>query len=239
MKETAGTDDFILKQLELELLLREVPENSRVVDAGCGNGDTLIELAKKRGCSGAGFDFSEGMVALARENAQSKGLTDLLDFMEGELLVFPEQIGAGFDCAITERSLINLAGEKEQREAFSSIIGLLRPGGVYFMIESSAQGLERINKIRLSLGLEAINPPWHNVFLDEGSVSGWGGSAAELLEVIPFSSTYYFLSRVVYAKLAADEGEELRYDSDINLLSMRLPIIGDFGPARMWKWHRV
>jgi hypothetical protein len=106
------------------------------------------------------------------------------------------------------------------------------------MIESSIQGLERTNALRELLQLERMDPPWHNVFLDEESVRAWGTDEFTLEEVIPFSSTYHLFSRVVYARLAADKGEELRYDSEINMLACRLPIIGDFGPARLWHWRR-
>jgi hypothetical protein len=43
----------------------------------------------------------------------------------------------------------------------------------------------------------------------------------------------------VYAKLATDRGEQMRYDSDINMLSLKLPPIGDFGPVRLWVWQRA
>ena len=57
-------------------------------------------------------------------------------------------------------------------------------------------------------------------------------------EVIPFTSTYYLLSRVVYARLAKDRNEELRYDSEINQLALKLPSFGDLGAVRLWVWRR-
>ena len=106
------------------------------------------------------------------------------------------------------------------------------------MIESFNQGLERTNELRSRLGLERIEPPWHNVFLDETAVIRWATDEFRLEEKVAFSSTYHLLSRVVYARLAKDKGEELKYDSDINLLACELPPIGDFGPVRLWLWRR-
>jgi len=70
-------------------------------------------------------------------------------------------------------------------------------------------------------------------------VPKWATDDFILEEVVPFSSTYHFLSRVVYASLARDKGEELKYDSDINILACKLPIVGNFGPVRLWQWRRM
>lgn len=48
------------------------------------------------------------------------------------------------------------------------------------------------------------------------------------------ASTYYLLSRLINAKLAAQEGREPAYDSPINQMTLRLPVIGNFGQHRLW-----
>ena len=107
------------------------------------------------------------------------------------------------------------------------------------MIEATLDGLEATNKQRRALELEEIDPPWHNRFFDVGEVEGWSGADFRLERVEHISSTYHFLSRVVYARLAADKGEELRYDSEINLLAARLPRdIGNFGPVKAFIWRK-
>jgi ubiquinone/menaquinone biosynthesis C-methylase UbiE len=233
----AGSNDFLLKNLEQVLILNTVKENSRVLEIGCGSGDTLIRLAKEKNCTGIGFDFAEEMVDLARSSSEEQGCAATLVFEPGKVPGLPSGIGQ-FDYALTERCLINLDSHETKYRAFLEIMSLLKPGGYYLMIESFRQGLERINELRTLLNLERIDPPWHNVFLDEGLVSQWAGENGTLVKIVPFSSTYYFLSRVVYASLARDRGEELRYDSDINLLSCKLPPIGDFGPTRLYLWQR-
>ena len=60
----------------------------------------------------------------------------------------------------------------------------------------------------------------------------------ELEGVNHYSSTYYFLSRVVNACLAAQEGKEADYNSAINQLALRLPSIGDLAQGRIWLWRK-
>jgi len=235
--EIAGTNDFPLKNLELKLIHEKIAPGSSVLDVGCGNGDTLLSLASEKGCSGVGIDFSEKMVELANASCRRFGHEARIKFLKGAVPGLPEGLGE-FDQVLTERCLINLDSESTQHRAFEEIMSHVKPGGYYLMIESSVEGLARTNELREMLNLERIDPPWHNVFLNESSVPQWATDEFSLEEVIPFSSTYHFLSRVVYARLAADKDEPLRYDSEINMLACRLPVIGNFGPARLWLWHR-
>jgi ubiquinone/menaquinone biosynthesis C-methylase UbiE len=233
--ENSGTNDFLLKGLEVELLLERVPKNSSVLDIGCGNGLTLLQLRQEKGCTGVGIDFSPDMIELAQQTAKEHGFEDELSFCVGNVEALESDLGQ-FDIVLTERCLQNLDDSDRQHKAFLGIMKHVRAAGRYFMIESFIEGLERTNKLRCSLGLEKIDPPWHNVFLKEELVKKWATSEYVLEEIYPFSSTYYFLSRVVYAKIAHDKGEELRYDSDINLVSCKLPPIGNFGPTRLYQW---
>ena|SRR3989442_7549560 len=237
LKEIAGTNDFPLKGLEINMILTRIPEGSSVLDVGCGNGQTMMRLAREKHCTGVGLDFSEKMIELARAGSENEGLDQSLRFQITTLPELPDHLEQ-FDCALTERCLINLGSEATQHQAFLRIMQQVKPGGRYLMIESSIQGLERTNELRRQLDLEPMEPPWHNVFLSELSVDNWATDEFILEEVVPFTSTYHFLSRVVYARLAADKNEELRYDSDINLLACRLPVIGNFGPVRLWSWRR-
>ena len=237
LNETAGTNDFMLKNMEKELLLRRVKPGASVLDIGCGNGSTLIALAGQLGCTGLGLDFSESMLDLARA-ATEAGLDKILAFRHCGVQNLPQDLGL-FDCAITERCLINLDSEAEQHTAFSSIMLHLRPGGRYFMIEGSIDGFHRLNEQRALFGLEPIGPPWHNLLFNEEAVRGWASAECVLEEIDSFASTYYLLSRVVYARLAQDSGEPLRYDSPINTIACKLPAHGDYGPTRLWVWRRA
>src|SRR5712671_5658888 len=76
--QLAGTNDFVLTEIEQRFLVDALPANSRVLDVGCGNGGSLIRMAKDKGATGVGFDFSEGMVKTARAAVETAGLSGAL-----------------------------------------------------------------------------------------------------------------------------------------------------------------
>ncbi len=237
--KNAGTNDFMLKQLEESALMDRIPRGSKVLDIGCGNGSTLIRLAKELGCTGIGVDFSEDLLMLARQAAEDSGLQGKITFMKRNVMQLGEDLGK-FQYIFTQRCLINLATEDEQRRAFAGILQLLRPGGHYYMIEAFADGNRALNALRDIFHLEPMTQPWHNQFLELSRVLDWQESCpATVREVSHFASTYYFLSRVVYAELAAERGEALRYDSEINKIAMRLPPIGEFGATKLIVWRKL
>jgi hypothetical protein len=107
------------------------------------------------------------------------------------------------------------------------------------MCEHSQDGLDRLNQLRLRAGLTAIVPPWHNRYLREAEAEAARFTDARLEALLDFSSTYYFLSRVVNAWLSAQEGQEPSYDAVVNQLAHCLPSLGDVGQGKVWLWRKV
>lgn len=235
----AGTNDFILTGIEQRFLLDTVPKGARVLDIGCGNGASLIRLAAENGCRGVGFDFSAKMIAAAVAAVEEGGLGHALALHHRHVPPVPSEWGA-FDLAYSQRCLINLDTRAAQKAAALSVADSLKPGGRYLMIECFNDGGEETNLLRRRLGLEPIAAPWHNLFFDLAEVKSWSAPGFYVERVVHISSTYHFLSRVVYARLAQQSGEALRYDSEINLLAAQLPQeIGAFGPVKACIWRKA
>ena len=115
---------------------------------------------------------------------------------------------------------------------------LLAPNGTYAMCENSQDGLDAINALRAKVSLSAIVPPWHNRYFRDAELAELRLPGVRLADVQFYSSTYYFLSRVVNAWQAAREGREPDYDAPINQLALQLPPMGDYGQGRLWLWRR-
>jgi ubiquinone/menaquinone biosynthesis C-methylase UbiE len=231
-----GWDDFISKDLEQEFLLNNLPARSHILDIGCGDGETLLKVCKEKGSTGIGIDFSSQMIERAQKNVQK---TDGVQFLEASVLDLPKTLPL-FDAIYSERCLINLDSFAEQKAALEGICRLLKKDGVFIMIEATNDGLNKVNEFRKILDLSEIATPWHNLYFNIEDVAQLQKPDFRIEKLEHISSTYYFLSRVVYAKLQADKNESVCYDSPINLLARKLPQnLGEFGPVKAWVWRKL
>jgi ubiquinone/menaquinone biosynthesis C-methylase UbiE len=234
----AGTNDFTAKRLEHDTLLKHVRDGQRILEVGCGNGLLSIELAEKFNVHIDAFDFAKEMITDAQERATGVALKGKIAFDVRD--VRDDAMPAGnYDIAITERVIINLLSWEEQADAIAKIVRHLKPGGRFLMCENSATGLGRLNELRALCGLDPVVAPWHNRYLDDSEVAALTIPGVTLAEVIPYSATYYFVSRVVNAWNARMTNTEVSYDSPINQLGLILPAIGDTAQGKLWIFERT
>jgi arsenite methyltransferase len=101
-------------------------EGETVVDLGSGGGLDVFLAAEKVGPTGKaiGIDMTKEMLALARSNAATAGLTNV-EFYESTIDKLP-LADASVDCVISN-CVINLAPDKEA--VFREIARVLKPGG--------------------------------------------------------------------------------------------------------------
>ena len=103
----------------------------KVLDIGCGSGETVLKIAKKVGPTGkaVGLDFSPEGIALAREKAQKQNLDGVAEFHEGNAqnLPFPSN---HFDAVISE-CVVCLIEDKQK--VLSEKVRVLKPGGRVIM----------------------------------------------------------------------------------------------------------
>jgi len=210
----------------------------KVLDAGCGNGVAAIELARRFQVDITAMDYAADMVMAASQTAATEPLVGTIQFREGDVTNL-QDLPRDFDLIYTERVIINLPDWETQKRVITELTGLLRVGGVYAMVENSHDGLDKINALRQQVGLQPVLAPWHNRYLKDSELQTLSIQGVTLEKVIFHSSTYYFLSRVVNAWLAAQEGKEPEYDSPVNELALQLPAIGDLGQGRVWVWKRL
>jgi ubiquinone/menaquinone biosynthesis C-methylase UbiE len=234
----AGSRDVIAKQLEIKAIASYVHDGMSVLDFGCGNGITAIELARRYDVRVIGVDFAAEMVEAAKAHLAGQDFLGSVRFQTGDVRDL-SNISEKFDLIYTERTLINLPDWPTQCKAIQRITTLLKVGGIYIMCENSQDGLDKTNSFRERIGLPQITPPWHNRYLRDAELQAMSIADVTLEKVDFYSSTYYFLSRVLNAWLAWQDGKDPDYESPINQLALQLPPYGDMGQGRIWVWRKL
>jgi len=235
--EAAGSRDVIAKRLEIEAIAAYVRDGMRVLDAGCGNGLTAIELARRYDIDIVGVDFASAMITAAEGMLDGLRLKGNVSFAVSDVRSV-SRLG-DFDLVYTERVLINLPDWPAQKQAISALGEALGDRGLYVMCENSQDGLDQMNAVRESVGLPRITPPWHNRYFRDAEIEQTKFPALSLESIDYFSSTYYFLSRVVNAWQAAQAGREPDYGDPLNQLALQLPRFDRFGQGRIWLWRKT
>ena len=107
-------------------LLAILQPGETVLDLGSGGGIDVLLSARRVGPAGKAFglDMTDEMLALAEENRQKSGLTNV-EFLKGEIENIP--LPENSVDVIVSNCVINLSGDKDRvlREAFR----VLKPGG--------------------------------------------------------------------------------------------------------------
>jgi ubiquinone/menaquinone biosynthesis C-methylase UbiE len=105
--------------------LARIEEHCRVLDVGCGYGETAFHLAREHGCEVVGINISAKELDLARERTPASGVADRVSFRFGDFheLPFPD---AGFDVVWSQEAFLHGA---DKGRILSECRRVLRPGG--------------------------------------------------------------------------------------------------------------
>jgi ubiquinone/menaquinone biosynthesis C-methylase UbiE len=130
--------------------LAELKPGEVVLDLGSGGGIDVLLSARRVGPGGKayGLDMTDEMLALARENQQKAGLTNV-EFLKGEIEDIPLP-DASVDVIISN-CVINLSADKDRvlTEAFR----VLKPGGRLAVSDVVVRGGDVPDAIRRSMEL--------------------------------------------------------------------------------------
>jgi 2-polyprenyl-3-methyl-5-hydroxy-6-metoxy-1,4-benzoquinol methylase len=130
--------DDDLKQALSELGLR----SGRALDLGTGPGTQAMQLAR-RGFDVTATDISQAAIHLAREKAEAQGLA--ITWRQDDIL--STRLTGPFDL-IFDRGCFHVLPAERRQDYVSTIVGLLRPGGYFFLkcfshLQPGTQGPQR------------------------------------------------------------------------------------------------
>ena len=226
------TQDYYLREIEYNVLFERIQKYSpsSVADVGCGDGRTTARLASKYPhIFFTGYDYSSFMVGNARKQLSSAELSNIhfnqLDICAG--------LKDSFDLIYTTRCLINLPSWNLQKTAINNIHQSLTNDGVYLMVENFIEGQENFNQVRKNFGLPEIPIREHNFFFQRDRLLEFIDGRFKVEEEVNISSSYYLMSRVIYAQICSETGQQPDYFDDHHRFAVGLPFAGEFGPVRL------
>jgi SAM-dependent methyltransferase len=149
---------------------------SRVLDVGCGSGNSACLIAEDYGSKVYGIDVSQVMVAKAKERAQRQGLSDRLEFRVADVHDLPFDDN-WFDVVIIESVLTPMPGDKKQ--ALREIVRVTRPGGRV----GANEGTVDPGTPSEIMALVAEHPAFHGHFTPEALRGLFEGSGLDVIEI--------------------------------------------------------
>ena len=225
------TNDINLETNEIGIFLSIIKNKKNVLDIGCGDGELLRNLKKKNKCNCYGIDFSQNLIKIARR--KSKNINYYCIDMNKIKDEFKVKIK--FDYIITKRSIQNLTSWKDQKKFIDQLKFFSGPKTKILLMESSNNGLRKINEMRNKLKLKKIIKPWHNLYLEDSKINKTNFNGLKLVNIKELFSTYYFTSRVLNAAI----NPKPTYNDLLNLTGWKLPqnTIEGFSQLRLYEFN--
>jgi len=228
--------DKHLLSAEIRLIRDRIPSNSKVLDAGCGEGEGTVVYAGIHGAVVHAVDFSETRLkkAARRLKGRENVILKQVDFLR------EYKLDHDYDVVVSQRFLINLMEWRWQKRVILNLMSMLKPGGKLLMLEGSIQGVDALNNFRRTMGLPRIPIKWHNLFLDDmfllDFMHEWNYTLIEQTGL----GAYYLLTRGVRPVLDT----ELNWDCEFNRLAATksvddlMGIDGHFSRLKLWVFGR-
>ena len=239
---SASWSDHRVIEMEIRELVRRLEDGDKVLDVGCANGYSTIQLASQKAITIRGLDYLPEMIEQARASMQSlpSSMPGKVDFEVGSIMAISEPSDT-YDKVIVIRVVINLGEWSNQLTALRECARVLKPGGVLLLSEATIQGWSNLNDLRREWGLPDIPMPGFNNYLDERKVIDLMAAELELVELVNFASTYFVGTRLLKPLLAQALGGKVdpaNPNAEWNRWFSMLPAWGDYGTQKLFVFRK-
>ncbi|MCB0200191.1 MAG: class I SAM-dependent methyltransferase [Anaerolineae bacterium] len=238
----ASWSDKPIIEMEIREVLKHLADGDRILDIGCANGYSTIQLASQKRVNIRGLDYVPEMIEQARVHLSEVAhkLLGEVEFAIGDITALHEPAGI-YDQVVVIRVIINLGDWHHQLKGLRECIRVLKPGGLLLLSEATVQGWNRMNSFRHEWGLPDVPMPPFNQYLDEEQVVEAVSSDLQLIEINNFSSTYYVGTRVLKPLLIQALGAQIDVadpDMEWNRWFSQLPALGDYGTQKLFVFRK-
>ncbi len=239
---SASWSDHRVIEMEIRELISCLADGDRVLDVGCANGYSTIQLASQRMIKIRGLDYIPQMVEEARRRLQSlpSPILGEVEFDVGNVLQLGEA-PESYDKLIVTRVLINLESWDNQLLALQECTRMLKKGGTLLLSEATLQGWNKLNGLRREWNLGNIPMPGFNSYLDEEMLMEAMERDLELIELVNFASTYFVGTRLLKPLLAQALGGKIDPtdpNAEFNRWLSTLPAWGDYGTQKLFVFRK-
>jgi ubiquinone/menaquinone biosynthesis C-methylase UbiE len=235
---SASWSDVHVIDQEIEEISARITDGDHVLDIGCANGFSTVQLAARGKIEIRGVDYIPEMVEEAKRRLRSLDapLSSHVEFAVGDITRLDEADGA-YDKVVVVRVVINLPSWDDQLKGLKEAARVVKRGGVLLLSEATIQGWRRLNEFRREWNLPDIPMPAFNRYLDQDRVQAALASELDLVELVDFSSSYFVGTRVLKPLLIQAMGADIEVanpDMHWNRFFSKLPAAGDYGVQRLF-----
>lgn len=216
--------DYNLRELEIKTAAEYMHDGCKILDVGCGLGYAVIKYASLFKIEACGIDYASNMIKGARKLLKQNrvSLLGTVSFQKASVLKLPYEKNY-FDVVTSSRCLMALLDWNLQKKAIEEVHRVLKPGGIFVLMEGTFEGLTKLNKTRKMFGLEEISADTSRrlctLKFKENDLLAFC-KPFFIIENIQRFGMYYFLTRVVHPLLVAPG--EPRYDHRINEIALQI-----------------
>lgn len=207
-----GKED--IPMLEAQMLMNEQlakklsqKSGSRVLDAGCGEGNVAMYLAEHHGLKVDAIDLLNFNITNAKANATRQNQGQNVTFQVGTYMQLPYADNS-FDAVYTMETLVHAP---DYREALSEFLRVLKPGGKLVLFEytlkpeaevtqSEEVGMQRIKQINRVAAMPAFDEFTFGSMAPKLLSAGF--EQAETIDItqrmLPMLEQFYHKAKLIY-----------------------------------------